>query len=123
MRFDEALEILIEHCASASGSLAAATGPYASSSRTSTYGNDIWIAHIARGYWASRIDPNTLGSEHYLPFYYAAWELCRIGVLRPGQNAPMSQGAIGGGIFSGDGYSITQFGHAWVRQFEAARER
>jgi hypothetical protein len=26
----------------------------------------------------------------------------------------MGQGAIGGGIYTGDGYSITEFGHAWL---------
>jgi hypothetical protein len=50
----------------------------------------------------------------YLPFYDAAWELCRIGVLRPGQNAPMGQGQIGGGIYTADGYSITGFGYEWL---------
>ena len=55
-----------------------------------------------------------LEPEHFLRFYDAAWELCRIGVLRPGHYAPMGQGQIGSGQFSGDGYSITEFGHAWL---------
>lgn len=114
MRFDEAFEILVEHCARISPSLTAATGHAANSARMSTYGNDIWITGIVRTYYTSRMDPNTLTAEHYIPFYDAAWELCRIGVLRPGQHAPMGQGAIGGGIYSGDGYSITQFGSEWL---------
>lgn len=114
MRFDEAFEILVEHCARISPSLAAATGHAANSARTSSYGNDIWITAIVRTYYTSRMDPNSLTAEHYIPFYDAAWELCRIGVLRPGPHAPMGQGGIGGGVYSGDGYSITQFGGEWL---------
>jgi hypothetical protein len=114
MRFDEAFDILVEYCVNVSPSLSAARGRAASSARTSTYGNDIWITAIVRTHYARQMGPNTIPPEHFLPFYDAAWELCRIGVLRPGQSAPMGQGAIGGGVYSGDGYSITGFGHAWL---------
>ena len=110
MRFDEAFDILVQHCAH----LATATGQVANAARRDTYGNDVWIAGVVRGYYTSRMDPSRLTEEHYLPFYDAAWELCRIGVLRPGLHAPMGQGAIGSGIFSGDGYSITAFGRDWL---------
>lgn len=111
--FDEALDILVKHCAHVSPSLAAATGQNASSVRNSTCGNDVWIAAVVQNYWArAGIGFSELTSSHVLPFYDAAWELCRIGVLRPGQNAPMGQGQ--GAVFSGDGYSITDFGHAWL---------
>jgi hypothetical protein len=113
MRFDEAFDILVEHCARVSPSLAAATGRLANSARVNTYGNDIWITAIVRTYFARQMDPNTIPSEQYLPFYDAAWELCRIGVLRPGLHASMGMGGVGGGTYSGDGYSITQFGHEW----------
>jgi hypothetical protein len=110
MRFDEAFDLLVEYCANAAPGLIAASGHHGRSSRTNSYGNDIWIAHVVRGYWARRVDPNTLSEEQFVPFYDAAWELCRIGVLRPGQHAAMGQGQIGGAIFNGDGYSITEFG-------------
>jgi hypothetical protein len=110
MRFDEAFDILVEHCASVSPSLA--TAPKAA--RMSTYGNDIWIAAIVQNYRASHRVQGDHTEEYYLPFYDAAWELCRIGVLRPGPHASMGQGSIGGGTYSGDGYSITQFGHEWL---------
>lgn len=67
MRFDEAFDILVDHCVEVSPSLAG--NPNAG--RTSTYDNDISIAGIARSYWARRIDPNMLAAEHYLPFYDA----------------------------------------------------
>jgi len=114
MRFDEAFDILVGHCAAVSPALASARSSVGGSARVGTYGNDVWITAVVRTYWTSRMDPNTLTEQHYLPFYDAAWELCRIGVLRPGQHAPMGQGAIGGGVYSGDGYSITEFGHAWL---------
>jgi hypothetical protein len=114
MRFDEAFEILVDHCAAVSPALAAATGRNGSSARNSTYGNDVWITQVVQNYWASQgIGYMDLEPKHYLPFYDAAWELCRIGVLRPGHYAPMGQGEIGSGKFSGDGYSITEFGHMW----------
>jgi hypothetical protein len=115
MRFDEAFEILVDHCAAVSPGLSAATGRHGGSGRNSTYGNDIWIAQVVQSYWASQgIGYMDLEPKHFLPFYDAAWELSRIGVLRPGHYAPMGQGEIGGGKFSGDGYSITEFGHAWL---------
>jgi hypothetical protein len=117
MRFDDAFEILVEECAATSRRLAAAPSVHAVSSlRLQTYGNDIWIPPIVRThYQRNRIDPNTLTAEHYLPFYDAAWELCRIGVLRPGPFAPLGMAGVGGGgAFSNDGYTITQFGHDWL---------
>jgi hypothetical protein len=114
MRFDEAFDALVDHCAQISPSLSAATGQY-QGARTSTYGNDIFISQIAQGYWARRgVGHSDLNFSQYVPFYDAAWELCRIGVLRPGAHAPMGQGQIGGSVFSGDGYSITEFGHGWL---------
>jgi hypothetical protein len=113
MRFDEAFDILVEHCAQVSPNLAAARGRAALSARNSTYGNDIWIAAIVQNHPGLR-DLSPLTPEQYLPFYDAAWELCRIGILRPGLHAAMDQGVIGSGTFSGDGYSITAFGHEWL---------
>jgi hypothetical protein len=81
--FDEAFDIIVDYCASVAPDLAAASGHAASSARTNSYGNDVWIAAIVRGHFARLMDPNLITREHYLPFYDAAWELCRIGVLRP----------------------------------------
>jgi hypothetical protein len=114
MRFDEAFDILVEHCVRVAPGLLAATGPYGNSARNSTYGNDLWIFFIAREYWANRMDPNGITERHVLPFYDAAWELCRIGVLRPGLHSAMGQGSVGSANFSGDGYSITEFGSVWL---------
>ena len=115
MRFDEAFDVLVEYCAKVAPSLIAGSGNQGRSARMAAYGNDIWIATIARSYWTGRLPPGTDPSdEHFVPFYDAAWGLCRVGVLRPGMHSPMGQGQIGGGVYSGDGYSITEFGAKWL---------
>jgi hypothetical protein len=115
VRFDEAFDFLVDTCGKVAPSLRAATGRGAASARMSTYGHDIWIAQVAQSYWQQHgLGYQDLSAEHFVAFYDAAWELGRIGVLRPGQFAPMGQGQIGGGVFSGDGYSITELGVAWL---------
>jgi hypothetical protein len=115
IRFDEAFGALVDYCAQMAPALMNWTGHMAGSARIATYGNDIWVPAIAQQFWRSRLPPgNDPTDQHYIPFYDAAWELCRIGVLRPGMHAAKGQGQIGGGVFSGDGYSITKFGAGWL---------
>jgi hypothetical protein len=54
MRFDEAFEALVEYCANVAPSLRSASGHQGRSARMAAYGNDIWIANIARSYWTGR---------------------------------------------------------------------
>ena len=76
------------------------------------HGGDLWIPHV--GYWQSRPDPVVeLEDRQFQPFYDAAWELCRIGVLRPGEFAPRGW-ATDASSFSGDTFSITRFGREWL---------
>jgi hypothetical protein len=83
------------------------------------YECDLWIPEFVRNFWHSR-DPSLVIEQsiqykpHYIPFYDAAWELCRIGVLRPGESAPMEGSSHGRG-FQGDGFSFTEFGRGWVK--------
>jgi hypothetical protein len=83
------------------------------------YGCDLWLPIVVRNFWHPR-DPSfnreirQQQETHYRPFYNAAWELCRIGVLRPGQSAPMSN-RMAGTEFQGDGFSLTEFGRGWVQ--------
>jgi hypothetical protein len=85
------------------------------------YGGEVWLPTIAAKFWASRNvvvgDLSHSDAEPYVvPFYDAAWELCRIGVLRPGQFAPLGRSISGD--FKGDGYSITTFGRNWIKKAE-----
>ena len=80
------------------------------------YGSDIWISAAVDQFYNDhhQIQIRDQNDEsYYLPFYDAAWELARIGVLRPAQVAP--RGMAMGGNFHGDGYSLTDFGITWVR--------
>jgi hypothetical protein len=87
----------------------------------SRYGCDLWLPIVVANFWRSRGHPTFTadprqpqGAAYYHPFYDAAWELCRIGVLRPGRNASM--GDIGAqSWFQGDGFSLTEFGRGWVQ--------
>ena len=70
---------------------------------------------MGRAYWQSqgRTDLNSLADHQLRLFYDAAWELCRIGILRPGRLAPKGQ-ATGTG-FLGDEYVVTAFGWQWLK--------
>jgi len=80
------------------------------------YGCDLWLPVVIPNFRNDR-DPafSRPQQEAYCrPFYDAAWELCRIGVLRPGQAVPMG-GRRSGTEFQGDGFSLTEFGRGWVQ--------
>lgn len=47
-------------------------------------------------------------------FYNAAWELCRLGVLRPGVTHHHAQATDDGN--AGNGYSVTPFGEQWLQE-------
>ncbi len=53
----------------------------------------------------------------YLAFYDAAWQLCRMGILRPSAWCPRGQILAGGE--AGDGYSLTGYGRRWLDQWDA----
>jgi hypothetical protein len=83
------------------------------------YGCDLWLPIAVRNFWHPRDPTFTPGNRfqqeaYYRPFYDAAWQLCRIGVLRPGATAQMGWNNSGSG-FQGDGYSLTEFGCGWVQ--------
>jgi hypothetical protein len=87
----------------------------------SRYGCDLWLPIVVANFWRSRGHPTFTAdprqpqdAAYYHPFYDAAWELCRIGVLRAGRNAPMGNMAAQSWI-QGDGFSLTEFGRGWVQ--------
>ena len=91
------------------------------------YGCDLWLPIAVADYWQSRghatftADPRQpQAAAYYRPFCDAAWELCRIGVLRPGQSAPMGNQPLGT-EFRGDGFSLTEFGRGWVQTAASIR--
>jgi hypothetical protein len=88
----------------------------------STYGYDLYLPNVMRRWCqenCARLDVQAHESERYLPdispyFYEAAWELCRIGVLRPGIQSWGKQSTEDGN--AGNGYSITPFGKQWLKE-------
>src|SRR4051794_13536685 len=79
----------------------------------SGWGHDVWLNAIVTSYWSARGRrpmPGERGPEVERlarPFYDAAWELCRMGVLHPGQAAPVG-GDGGHPSFFGNGFSLTE---------------
>jgi hypothetical protein len=113
MHFDDALDVLIKYLAAVPES----QGKTARAGQSQSHGGDLWIPHVVQGYWQSRperVAAEELEDQHFQPFYDAAWELCRIGVVRPGEIAPRGW-VTDAGLFSGDTFSITKFGRAWLR--------
>jgi hypothetical protein len=113
MHFDDAFDVLIKYLAEVPES----NGKSARVGQGQGHGGDLWIPYVVQGYWQSR--PERLGAEdlddrHFQPFYDAAWDLCRIGVIRPGEFSPRGW-ATDAGLFSGDTFSITRFGRLWLK--------
>lgn len=130
LHFDDAMNYLIDQ-------LAKVPPPSVGRARArqSSHGADVWIDQISAAFWATRSVTQvfTTGDQdekepYVAPFYDAAWELCRRGVLRPGSAVAAGQtstGQIGqrinGAPFFGDGYSLTQWGREWVKKTVAER--
>jgi hypothetical protein len=111
IRFDEAFDILVERIAAISKSM---SGPAAKQLPVSTDGSDLKINMIIDEYWQDRSPGTQLSEENCPPFYDAAWELARIGVLRPGRHNPSTPRFAGGG-FNGAAFTISELGHDWLQ--------
>jgi hypothetical protein len=92
--------------------------------RAGVHHADIWMPDLAWKFWQPRIDmreytdSSRLEHAHLIPFYDAAWELCRIGVLRPGVFAPGGRALA---TAFGDSYTITEFESEWLKTASARR--
>ncbi|MGH7266114.1 MAG: hypothetical protein ACREMB_14905 [Candidatus Rokuibacteriota bacterium] len=83
------------------------------------YGYEVYLPTVMRLYFRQqeRLHDDALErrivevSPH---FYSAAWELCRLGVLRPGIRRMNLQATPDGS--SGNGYSVTPFGRTWLAE-------
>jgi hypothetical protein len=79
----------------------------------------LYMPDVVPRFWQTRISgaPTVdLSDDQYAVFYDAAWELARIGVLRPGRVAPrgMEQATD-----FGDHWSITKYGFEWLARATA----
>lgn len=92
------------------------------SNEFASYGYDLYLPKVMRKWCqenCSVLGMNLHEAEKFLPnispyFYDASWELCRIGVLRPGMQSWGKQSTDDGS--AGNGYSITPFGKQWLAE-------
>ena len=129
LHFEDALNFLIDQLAQVPASGAG----QARARQQRAHGSDIWIDHVSREYWRSQgqaLDSMSQDEKepYSAPFYDAAWELSRRGVLRPAAALPDGQEAanhigqrINAAPFFGDGYSLTTWGRSWVKAAVAER--
>jgi hypothetical protein len=122
LHIEDALNFLIEQLAT----IASASPASALSRHRVAHGSDIWINDVCDRYWQAHGQivaemPQDDKEAYIAPFYDAAWELSRRGVLRPG--AAISAGQTSGNQigqrvpsapFFGDGYALTAWGRRWV---------
>lgn len=82
------------------------------------YGYDVYLPLIISRHLAAAYDI-TDGNERLVaelspPFYAAAWDMCRRGILRPGVRKHRDQATDDGA--GGNGYSVTPTGLAWLER-------
>jgi hypothetical protein len=82
----------------------------------------IYIPNVVEEFCSKVLDDTTLAYRDeskpiYLAFYDAAWQLCRMGILRPSALCPRGQTPAGGQ--AGDGYSLTGYGRGWLEKWDA----
>jgi hypothetical protein len=113
VRAEDALEMIVEQLSQLGG------GRDFQGNRVGSHNADVWIPDLAWRYWQPRLPPGRLMDDvshlthdHIIPFYDAAWDLCRIGVLRPGVFAPIGQEIAAA---FGDQFVITEFGREWLQ--------
>jgi len=95
--------------------------------RIGEYGYEVYLPKLVSGYierlaisgdygdyFGDRVSATRVVHHVGGLFYDAAWELCGMGVLRPGVRGPREQSTEQGN--SGGGYCITSFGRAWLAE-------
>jgi hypothetical protein len=89
---------------------------------TAAYGYDLWISKVTDHYaqlevsregapHGGRFEWQPVSQEVSPPFMDAAWQLCRLGVLRPGVREITLQS-----VREGEGFAITEFGRTWLAE-------
>jgi hypothetical protein len=107
LRTEEAYNFLVSHLAA----IPATIGRHA---LVSTRYAHMYLPDLVMRFWqssGSTVPFSDLTDEHFRPFYDAAWELARIGVVRPGRVAPRGMEMA---TDFGDHWSITEFGFQWL---------
>tara|TARA_R110002073_G_scaffold209940_4_gene370476 strand:+ start:783 stop:1562 length:780 start_codon:yes stop_codon:yes gene_type:complete len=84
----------------------------------SSYGYEVYLPNLLREHLRSQGIPQQDHEQSLIemmpPFYAAAWDLCRRGILRPGIQTYRGQSTDDGN--AGNGYSVTPFGRIWLQE-------
>jgi hypothetical protein len=115
MQAEEAFDFLVQHLSS----LTFQANFYGQ--RQGNRGADLYLPDVVRYSWTPILSQtgkfipgvDRIPEEKIVPFYDAAWDLCRLGVVRPGSFAPMAEGHP---TMFGDHYVITAFGSRWLTE-------
>lgn len=79
-----------------------------------TYGYDLYLPNVMRK-WCQENGQEDRYLREISPYFYdASWELCRMGIIRPGIQRWGEQDTSDGS--AGNGYSITPFGKEWLNE-------
>lgn len=91
---------------------------FLTSGSAAQYGYEVYIPAIMHRYLETISQIQQDHHHHYPvlspPFFSAAWELCRRGILRPGVMSFGQQSTPEGA--AGSGYTITRFGKQWLKE-------
>jgi hypothetical protein len=114
LKTEDALLYLVEY-------LRKGTRAYFGPTAAADYGYDVYMLNPMRAYYRqnhrAELTQERGAAERLAPaFLDAAWELCRRGILRPGIRTWNVQATDDGS--AGFGFSITPFGHAWLKEDE-----
>jgi hypothetical protein len=104
---EQAFEFLVQHLAQIPSNISR------QSLGASRYAH-LYLPDVVPRFWQARASGTPtvdLSDDQYMVFYDAAWELARIGVLRPGRVAPRGEEYP---TDFGDHWSITKFGFEWL---------
>ena len=79
---------------------------------------DLWLTNVALEFAQRRGETPASGPDgsydkHFSALHDSVWELCRVGVLRPGRAEPYQ--GVGASDYGDKGYSITRFGRIWLK--------
>ena len=91
-------------------------GMGAPNARNQQQGCDLFVIRAAETFYDAHLPAKRpLTERQQAPFYDAAWELSRRGVLRPGPAFPEQTYM---GHPEGNGFSLTSFGRDWIEKYD-----
>lgn len=88
------------------------------------HGYELFLPDTVRSFYqaqGTQVDASGMqdadAEPFFRPFYDAAWEMCRRGLLRMGRVS--GRGTAMGSVAEGEGYSLTEYGRSWINSNRA----